>query len=179
MDDNALLMRISRDDHDAFDTLIRRYYPALKSFAGHIVRDDQASADVVQETFVRLWEMRSDVNGIGSVRNYLYVSVRNIAVNHLRTERRLAERHNRMEKEDRDDGFWMYVIEEETRRQISEGIDKLPPRSAMILKLTLQGLSQDQIAREMKISLNTVKSVKAFAINKLRKIIGTLAYVFL
>lgn len=169
MDDKILLQRITLDDRDAFDELIRRYYGTMKGFADSIVRSGDLAADIAQETFVRLWETRHKAAAIDSLKNYLYVSVRNIAVNHLRTERRLSERHGRIEFQEEDDGFWAAVIEEETIRLLNEAIEKLPPRSAMVLKLTLQGLPQQTIAAQMGVTLNTIKSTKAFAISYIKR----------
>lgn len=171
MDDKILLLRITQDDRDAFDELIRRYYGAMKGFANGIVRNPELASDIAQETFVRLWESRRKAAKIDSLKNYLYTSVRNIAMNHIRTERRLTERHGRIEF-DEEDNFWAAAIEEETFRLLDEAIEKLPPRSAMVLKLTLQGLPQEKIAAQMGVTLSTIKSTKAFAISYIKRIFG-------
>ncbi len=177
MEDNELCRRISAHDLDAFDAVIHRYYTALLGFASAIVSDRQAAEDIAQEVFVVLWEQRARAGGIRSLKNYLYVNTRNLSINYLRREKRLARRHNSIRPE--EESFWALVIEEETRRLLAEAIERLPKRSAMVLRLTMDGLSLEQIADEMGVSVNTVRSTKAYAIDKLKKSLGVLAYLFL
>lgn len=171
INDETLLELITVGNTKAFEQLIRKYYPTLLRFASDILRDNHSAEDVVQEVFIRLWEQRANSGKIESIRSYLYVSVRNSALNLIRSEERLRERHERMLTEEY---FRLQIVEEETLRQLSEIIETLPTRSATVLKLTAQGLSLKEIADEMQISINTVKSTKAYAINKIRKQFGAI-----
>lgn len=68
-----------------------------------------------------------------------------------------------MEQEE-EESFWPYVIEEETNRLLLEAIGQLPPRSAEVMRLSLEGIRLEKIAEQMNISINTVKSLKYEAI---------------
>lgn len=83
-----------------------------------------------------------------------------------------------MEQEE-EESFWPYVIEEETNRLLLEAIGQLPPRSAEVMRLSLEGIRLEKIAEQMNISINTVKSLKYEAIRKLRNSLGPLIYLFL
>ena len=76
----------------------------------------------------------------------------------------------------------MFFLDEITRREtyriVRESINKLPDRSRQIALLTLQGFSSQEIADQLDVSINTVKTLKKNAYAKLREIISN-QYVIL
>lgn len=175
MDDKDLMRNIVCDDREAFALLTAKYYSSLCIFAESILGDDQAAKDVVQEAFAYLWEKRRKLDNVLSVRNYLYTSVRNYCLISFRAAKirtRAADRAT-IPDEDADFGF----IKAETIRLLSEAIDSLPPRSAEVMWLTLEGLRQENIAAQMGISVATVKALKSNGIIKLRKILGDMSFL--
>lgn len=167
MDDQSLIKGISRGNRLAFDALTDRYYDALCSFASQIVGDLNAAEDIVQESLVSLWVRRSKLSEVGVVKNYLYTTVRNFAVSHLRAER---IRHPGIGyTEPLDDDLSRLFIEQETSRLLAEAIDSLPPRAADVIRLTLEGARQDEIGQQMGITVHTVKALKADGMRKLKK----------
>ena len=72
-------------------------------------------------------------------------------------------------------GLW--VIEEERYRLLSEAIKQLPPRTATVIGYSCDGLSQEEIARKMGITVATVKLLKSHGIQKLKKILGPLSFL--
>ncbi len=66
----------------------------------------------------------------------------------------------------------------ETARLLNEAIDRLPEGTAQIIRLSLDGFKQEQIALRLDISLATVKAQKGKGILKLREILGPLSALF-
>lgn len=163
MEEKALITRIANNDSSAFNELICRYYASLVGFASSILKNQHVAEDIVQEMFAGMWEQRINLMNIKSIRNYLYVSIRNLAINHIRAEKRLKKRYEKINPEHNN-----MAAGEEITKLLMEAIERLPSRSALAMKLSLQGLSLDEIAAEMGVSLNTVRSTKAYALNKLR-----------
>src|SRR3954463_10626555 len=79
-----LARRIRGGDVQAFEALYKLFWTAMYSFAFRYVQSGEEAEDVVQEVFFRIWRNRSEWNVIGSVQNYLFVSVRNDAIARLR-----------------------------------------------------------------------------------------------
>ena len=69
---------------------------------------------------------------------------------------RLIELH----KEEEENNFFNILVEEESNRLLFNAINTLAPQSAAIIQLSLQGLKNEEIARELSISENTVKVLK-------------------
>ena len=169
-DDTVLIARIVEDDHKSFDTLVRRYYSTLFAVAQRMIQDSAEAEDIVQDIFVNLWNSRHKYLDVCSPKDYLFISLRNLAMRRLHEKNKLhalTEDHKVAFYD-----YWEYILEEETYRLLIEAIDALPPRSREVIKHSLTGMRQEEIAQEMGITIATVKALKADGIKKLRKALG-------
>lgn len=116
-------------------------------FANQYVENDALAADIVQECFVKLWQLRDDFMYVHQIKSFLYTSVRNKSLNELE--------HTK-------------VIAEESYRILVDAIEKLPPQMKSIMQLALEGKSNPEIAETLNISGETVHSQKKIAYRKLR-----------
>lgn len=178
MDDKTILKYIQQGDKIAFENMIRRYYTTLCAFANHMIKDQDNAEDIIQELFVKIWTNRYDLGSVKSLKDYLFISARNHTLTFLRSRERFIKHLKQIPFEE-DSDFSAYVIEEENNRLLLEAIEQLPPRSSEVIKLSLEGIKQEKIAEQMNISINTVKSLKYEAIQKLRQKLGPLIYLFL
>lgn len=178
MDDEMILKYIQQGDQIAFENMIRRYYTTLCAFANHMIKDPDSAEDIIQELFVKLWTNRCDLGSVKSLKDYLFISARNHTLTFLRGRERFINHLKQLPLEDEHD-FSTYAIEEENNRLLLEAIEHLPPRSSEVIKLSLEGMKQEKIAERMSISINTVKSLKYEAIQRLRQELAPLIYLFL
>lgn len=172
---DTLLLEIQKDNRKAFDELIMLFNESLNAFAYHILKDKEASKDIVQDVFVHLWLNRKKITFGESTKNLLYVSTRNMVFNYIRSSKRENERYKHIVEED-ENSTLNYIIQEEALRLLNESIDQLPPRMAKVIQLSLEGLKQEEIAEQMNVTVANVKRLKALGIEKLRKSLGILFY---
>lgn len=92
-DDRALLAGLRRGDEDALDELIGRKTKQLVQLTARIVGDQEEARDVVQLTFLRLWDHRDRYDEKFSPNTWIYRIATNLAIDHLRS-RRSRERSN-------------------------------------------------------------------------------------
>ena len=152
----------------SFEKLFLDYYPVVCSFADRYLDDEAQSQDVAQEAFERLWNKRSEFANIVSIKAYLFTMVRNICLKMLRDNPRKKILLDEFpDKPDTD--FEPVIIEEETINILHMEIAKLPPQSRKIMSLAVRGAKNAQIAEQLGISVNTVKTLKYNAIETLRK----------
>lgn len=177
MEDKTTLEHIRKGSKSAFEKILQRYYTTLCAFSNHIVKDKENAEDIVQELFVKMWTQRNQLENIESIKDYLFTCTRNHSLTFLRNQKR-RENHLKQIPREEEDHTSAYLIEEETNRLLLESVALLPPRSAEVISLGLQGMKQEKIAQQMNISINTVKSLKYEAIQKLRDILGPLLYWF-
>ena len=152
-----------------FEKLFNSFYPALCTFASNIVINESVAEDFVQEIFIKLWEKFDNFNDINAIKSFLYTSVKNKCINHLDHEKVIQkhEEHKRIESKNQE-SFSNHIIEEETHRMIYEAINELPVNCKKILMHSINGLKNAEVAEELNISINTVKTQKKIAYKQLK-----------
>jgi RNA polymerase sigma-70 factor (ECF subfamily) len=167
--DNNLNNSIILNNKQEFKKLFDLYYPALYLFASTIVNDNFLAEDLVQEVFIKLWEKSDGFDNIHAIKSFLYTSVKNKCLNHIEHEK-VIQKH----KEYTQHELLNYavinnqIIEEETHRLIYNAINELASECKNILLLSINGLKNKEIAEELHISVNTVKTQKKIAYKQLK-----------
>ena len=156
-------------DKSAFKSVFDLYFNALCSFGNRYVQDAFIVEDLVQDTFIGLWNKKNDFEHINALKAFLYTTVRNKCLNHLKHQLVLKKRDedlilelesNRISSEQ--------IIVEETFNQLFQEIKNLPKASQEVMLLALNGLKNQEIADELGITINTVKTQKKIAYSKLK-----------
>ena len=153
-----------REFHNVFD----KYYVALCLFANQYTEDEETSADIVQDSFAKLWQIRDDFFYLHQVKAFLYTAVRNKALNELEHSKVVFEYAQKVIEKKKDSFFHDAVVEEETYRILAEAIDKLPDQMRAIMRLAMEGKKNAEIAEQLNVSVETVHTLKKIAYKKLR-----------
>ena len=172
--DIELFNKIKEGDFDAFRLLFEQYYNRLCNYASSYFQDDFTYEDAVQEVFAKIWEDRRKIRIAGSVKAYLYTSVKNTCLNKLKSESvRLGYTSACFENED-------HIVDsdemeqQEFRNYLSQCIEKLPPRCKDIfIQSRFNETKQEKIALNMEISIKTVKAQIGKALKLLRNCLRT------
>jgi RNA polymerase sigma-19 factor, ECF subfamily len=168
--DGDLVTRLRHSDPAALDALLRDYWRPLHRYASRLVQDSDLAQDLVQETFVRLWLKRTELEP-GSLRSFLYRVLHNLALDDLRKRQ---VRHRSMQRllaeTPADDSP---PIEDESHppveSAVTAAINALPTRRREAFVLAyLHQLSYREIAEVMQVSPATVKNQVAAALAQLR-----------
>lgn len=146
------------------------YYEALVKYANRFLPLLDECEDLIQDIFVSLWEKENSFPDETSLKVFLYKSVRNKCYNvikHNKVKDKYAE--SVVVSLEDDNLFLEQVLEEEIVRQLYQAIEVLPPRKKEIIKLSLKGLKNTEIAEELQIKLQTVKTLKSQSYTILRE----------
>ncbi len=171
--DNHIIRHINRGKKSAFKDLFDHYFNPLAAFGYKYVSDPDIVEDMVQEVFITCWEKRKDFNHINALKSFLYTSIRNKCLNHLKHQAVQKKHENALIYElESDHHYTNHVIEEETFNLLHDEIKDLPRSAQEIMMLALNGLKNQEIADELNISLNTVKTQKKIAYSKLKDRMG-------
>ena len=135
---------------------------------------DEVIEDIVQDVFISFWHKKADFNHLNAIKAFLYKSVRNKCLNYIRDEA-VRQKHLNDTLQSSSD-FENYIIKEETFNQLYNEIKDLPRASQQVMLLALNGLKNPEIAAELDISLNTVKTQKKIAYAKLKSRISPLLH---
>ncbi|MBO6573946.1 MAG: sigma-70 family RNA polymerase sigma factor [Rhodothermales bacterium] len=155
--------RIQQSDREAFESAVTAYQDALYRYAAGIAGSASAG-DVVQDVFLKLWEMRESLSIRISLKALLYRMTRNRALNMRRKLRRVE-----LPGELPEPGAPDQESSQDLERLVREGIRAMPPRrSEAFLLSRYHALTHDQIARIMGLSVRTVQTHIVHALRDLR-----------
>lgn len=99
--EEQFILGINQKNREVFHELYRRFYRMLVHFAMKYLEDSALAEDVVQDTFVSLWERHECFLSYGRLRNFLYLSVRNTCLDMLKhrvVESKYSDYCQRMEE---------------------------------------------------------------------------------
>lgn len=153
-----------------YDTM----YSSLCLFSNKYVESLDVAQDIVQEVFIKIWEDKIEFKNENSIKSYLYTAVKNRSLDYLKSN--YFRSTQSLAKEDvadwqTDPFFLREVVISETSVIIEKAIDTLPKKCAQIIKLSIKGMSNAEIAEELGISLNTIKAQKKIAYKRMKPLL--------
>lgn len=164
----SLIRNIAQGDVVAFRTLYDQFAPRMLYYVFKTTQNRQASEDIVHEAFVFLWENRCRMEDVIDLKAYLFAVTRNLVRNHTRVEslrKRILDGLEFPEKISEQH----VLITAEICGQIRRSIAQLPPQTRTVIELSMLGLSVAEVAAQMEISPNTVKTLKKNGYQALRE----------
>lgn len=180
MDQKKTIRKLKQGDRRIFRELFDTYFNPLAAFGYKYVQDKFAVEDMVQEAFVSLWNSRENFEEIAAVKSFLYTSVRNKCLNHLKHEKVKNKHEDALAyKLESEEYFSAHVIEEETFNRLLAEIRALPAAAQEIMILALNGMKNPEIAEELGVSVNTVKTQKKISYAKLKEKLEPMMFLIL
>lgn len=172
--DFLLFERIKANDGKVFEYVYYKYSELLYLYAIGLTADHAASEDLVNDSFMDLWEKRHNIDIKISLKAYLLIIVRNKALNYLK-----RKKHEKPFGIDKD---YQFLIEEDVNLQLEKflqieeieirlhnAIGQLSPQCQQIFRMSkFNQLSYKEIADQLNISVFTVKTQIARALKSLR-----------
>lgn len=173
--DLRLLERIARGDHAALGELYDRLAPMLLSLARRILDDVAEAEEVVQETFLQVWNQAGRYDpSRAAVSTWLVLITRSRSIDRLRTRKVVGRTLDGFHQENK--GSYTSpegarsVQDEERRQRVRRELDSLPAEQREVLELAFfEGWTQSEIAERTGTPLGTVKTRTLLAMKKLRK----------
>lgn len=169
--DNEIIASLKKGDPDALQTLLKHYYSPLCLFAERLLADSAAAEDIVGESFVKLWNKKSDFENHQNLKAFMYITVRNACLNYLKQAKRdsLSKKQLAYLTGEKEEFVLNEMIRAEVLKEVMDEINNLPEQCRKVLKLGyLEGMKNQEIADLLNISIHTVKNQKARAIQLLK-----------
>lgn len=171
LDEKLLISGLQQQNKVIFDLVFTYYYSGLCAFANHILKDMQASEDLVQDFFVKIWHQADKIQINCSLKSYFFSSVKNRAFDILKHEKvktQYANLNDGCEESVTPDEIWEFT-QGELEELIEKALQQVPPRAREIFELSrFKGVANDDIARQLNISKRTVEVQISRALQVLR-----------
>ena len=162
-----------------FEEIYVSYFSRMKYFALEYVLSEEDAENIVQDVFTELWERKELLTYNINLVAFLFTSIKNRCIDHLRHRVIVRDAVNQIQEE--------YQVtlkvklaslelfdqslssEQDIEKIVSEVINSLPEKCREIfIKSKIEGKKQKDIASEMNISLKTVENQMNIAYKKLK-----------
>ena len=179
-DGKELIALIAARDEEAFSEMYRQTSSLVYGVALRVTRDSVLAQDVLQETFLQVWQEASRFDSaLGSLRGWLMTIAHRRAVDRVRREQsaRVRDTTYGLQSIDRDHDSVAEVVElRAEHRRVRAALETLSPIQRAAIDLAyVQGMTQSQVADELGIPLGTAKTRLRDGLLKLRESIGVSA----
>lgn len=159
--DEVLYHRVWAGDLRAFDLLYRRYEVRLFGFLLRMVHNHHDAEDLFHEAFLSVLRSRQVTLDRASFATWLYRIARNLAYNHLRSQRRRNSAHTAVESQPSLTELLVAdeaLAQNQHAQELGQAVDALPAPLAELYRLRTAGLSYEEMATRLQVPLGTVKS---------------------
>jgi RNA polymerase sigma-70 factor (ECF subfamily) len=158
--ESEILSKISAGDARAFTCLFDFYYKHLGQYVYRLTESLDATEEIVQDVFVKIWSGRENLLEIDSFTNYLFIITRNKTYRFLKDKAVAHNKRQQYEQQYQEECCFQSETstEEDFSRMMDELIEKLPPRQRKVYELSkINHLKYTEIATQLSISPETVK----------------------
>ncbi|MDX8338685.1 RNA polymerase sigma-70 factor [Draconibacterium sp. IB214405] len=167
-----LIEQLCKDDQVAFYIIYERYFKKLYGFVYRYLKTEDDTDEIVQEVFVKIWESRHKIQKFESFESFLFTVAYNTTISLLR-KRASEQKHIEHLFSIQEINQAPTVIDEihysELNAKVRSLMNELSERQREIFILSRdEGLSHEQIAQQLGISVNTVKKHVSNALEFLR-----------
>ena len=176
-----LQMRIAfSEDMKAYKELYLLMFDSLFRFSYSFVKSKQAAQELVSDVFVKLWQIRSQLNAIDNLKPYLFGITKNFSLSYLaRASKNLSIQLDDIDLDEIDIESIIefknpedLYISKETIKNIMQAIRDLPPQCQIIFSLVkVEGLKYKEVAKLLNISVFTVRNQVAIATKKIADVL--------
>ena len=162
-----------------FEDIYLSYFSKMKYFAKEYVISEEDAENIVQDVFVELWENKKMLNMHMNLIAYLFTTIKNKCLNHLRHKLVVQETASKLQEEytislrmnlDSLEAFDNNLFsDQDIEKIISRALDTLSEKCRTIFIMSkIEGKKQKEIAQELNISINTIETQMGIAYKKLR-----------
>ena len=181
MTNSELIELLQKGDEQSFTKLFEVLYQPMVAYLLQYVNKVADAEDIAQNTFIKLWEKKDDLNLTVSLKSYLYSIAYNMFIDNYRKEKKTQTYLDSLKQE-----ALQSIIEEpeenfqKKMRLIEQTVNNLPKRCRIIFNMhKKQGYSHKEIAKELNISTKTVESQISIALKRIREVFKDKSDLFL
>lgn len=154
--DEELVNQVRVNDKNLYGILIKRYQDKLLRYANYLIGDENVSADVVQESFIKAYINLNSFDITKKFSSYLYRIVHNEAVNYFKKNKRQVLMGD---NEDFDSG--LSIEDDYVRKELKINMDKCLSQIPLIYSeplslYFLEDKSYEEISDILRIPMGTV-----------------------
>ena len=163
------------DSRAVLESMFTTFYPVLAAYCSKYVKVAEAVRDIIQDVFLKVWENRHTVDFTTPIHSYLLTLAHNCCMNYLqrlKTEKRILQNADLqlLEMEIQYDHLFDQLVADDLEEQIKRVVEQLPEQCRHIFrKSRFEGMSHQEIAKDLNLSVRTVETQIYRALKVLKK----------
>lgn len=173
--EKILVDKLKNNEVKAFDALFHKYSDKLYRFSFSLLKNEEDSKEIVQETFCKIWENRCQIDSSKSFKSFLFTISFHLVIDQLRL--RLKDNKYRIflekyygEHPGKQENQIDYDI---LKKEIFNAVEELPRKRKEIYRLSREkGLSHKAIAEQLDIKEKTVENQINLALKHIKSHLG-------
>lgn len=166
-----------KSDRNNLKSIFQEYYQPLCHLSIQYLEDEDEAKGVVQEAFVKLWEIRQNLDPDSNIRNFLFTLVKNSCLNLLKRRQILLRHHEKIRMMEMHFHYESlarmgddYLEFNELKEKIDITIRKLPEHCRLVFEMSrFEELKNREIAEKLGVTQKTVEAHLTKALKILRK----------
>ena len=174
--DKLCIEQLKLGSEAALKKLFDTYYMPLCLYAMQITDSLEVAEDLAQEVFISFWERKAFHLLTSDIKHYLFAAIRNLSLNYMKRERPYA-------LQDMEEAIhtseYCRIIENDSmtpddeairlKQKLNKALKELTPQEHNVLRaIIFENKKYKEVAEELQISINSVKTLWARALKKLR-----------
>lgn len=166
--DQRLMNQIAEGKEAAFGQLFDKYWKPLAHAAYKVLKDREASHDIVQDIFIDFWSKRASLS-VEHVSSYLHTAVRYRVINYIQKHKVPMQHLDFVDEFHAQHTTDELLNMREVNEILNEAINELPTQCKKVFKMSrFDNMSHKEIASQLNLSVRTVENHIAQAIRLLR-----------
>lgn len=158
--ENEILLKVSEGDQRSFTLLFDMHYPNLRTYIYRITESREATEEIIQEVFIKVWEKREILITVNSFKAYLFILSKNRTFNFLRDKAKARANELKWSIQNYESSYELdrHSLQDEYNLIIHQVVLNLPPQQQKVYCLSRhENLKYEEIAVQMGLSKETVK----------------------
>ncbi len=148
----------TREELDAFRSIFDTYYESIRNFIYYKTGNMELAEDIVQETFMKLWDKRLTINQ-ESIKSLLYIIASNTIKSHFRHQKVVFNFANEAAKvEETQDSADTNIRQEELKQKLERILAEMPEKCREVFLLNrMDNLVYSEIAERLGLSVKAIE----------------------
>jgi len=188
MDIDALWKKIQHGDEASLSKLYDMFNTELNRYAMKILKDHFLTQETVHDVFLKIWQNRQSIFSEGdSLKNYLYRTTHNFCIDALKKNKTKkagmfivisSEESMSVFENHKDEDYFDEKIEnDEIAEAIDSFVEKIPTQRREIFRQSSgEGMTNKEIAEQMRLSESTVRTHLQFARKEIEKFLNSIRH---
>lgn len=174
------IIAVSQDDVKAFNRIFLTYQPKLFIFINGFIKDTEASKDLCEDVFLKIWQHRKRIENVENLNSFLFKMTQNAIFNYLKHNKISHEYVSQMlmgsvESENAEEMILYHLLQED----IDKVVDQLSEQRRNVFRLSREeGYSNAEISTQLNISKRTVENHITASLHTLRKVLRNILTLF-